>query len=96
MKKSEATCLSVSKGRRERLLEQLEEREVYARVRSDLTLTAMALQRWISPQPFPLIPVVRNPVLSLLGSPALCATLELLAHLSTSCSFVTASHANSS
>lgn len=75
VKKSEATCLSVSKGRRERLLEQLEERKVYAWVRSDLTLTAMALERWRQPfpQPFSLIPAVRNPVLT--GVPrALCHT----------------------
>lgn len=70
MGESEAACLSVFKGRRERLLEWLEGEEVYVSVWSGLTPTAMALQGWLLPssQPFPLIPAVRNPVLSLLVS----------------------------
>lgn len=93
MGKSGATCLSAFEGRRERLLEWLEGGEVYVSVRSGFTPTAMALQGWLlpPPQPFPLTPAVRNPFLSLLVSPTLCATPELVAHLSPSCSSVTVS-----
>ena len=93
MGRSGVTCLSVFKGRRERLLEWLEGGEVHVSLRSGLTLTVTALQGWLppSPQPSPLIPAVRNPVLSLPVSPALCAKPELVAHLSPSCSPVTVS-----
>lgn len=76
MGKSGATCLNAFEGRREKVLEWLEGGEVYVSVRSGLTLTAMALWGWLLPssQPFPPIPAVRNPILSLPVSPTLCHT----------------------
>jgi len=93
MGKSGAIYLSVFKGRRERLLEWLEGGEAYVSVRSGLTLTATALQGWFLPshQPFSPITTAGNAVLSSPVSPVLCATPELVAHVSPSCSSVAVS-----
>lgn len=84
---------SAFEGRRETLLEWLEGGKVYVSVRSGLTLAVMALQGWLllSPQPFPLIHAVRNPVLSLTVSTTLCVTPELVAYLFPCCSSVSVS-----